>query len=160
MFKIIVTLIMSLSIFLVSACDSTSTESEPSKVSETIPSKNKTNTQTIKTHQENKLAKVEKNKTTLTSVSKTVKTIVNNSLDGEQIYNEFCESCHATGVARAPKLGDAVDWMARINKGIDALYISAIKGVPATAMPPKGACSKCSDNELKTAVDFMVSKIN
>jgi len=82
------------------------------------------------------------------------------SLSGEQVYNKSCQNCHATGAAGAPKLGDATIWNKRIEKGIEALYISAINGVPSTAMMPKGTCGTCSDDELKAAVDFMVSKVN
>ncbi|MCK5001923.1 MAG: cytochrome c5 family protein [Gammaproteobacteria bacterium] len=79
------------------------------------------------------------------------------SLSGEQIYKKSCLNCHGTGVANAPKLGDAVAWAPRIAKGNDALYNSAKKGVPGTAMMAKGTCGACSDEELEAAVDFMVS---
>ena len=80
------------------------------------------------------------------------------SLNGEQIYKKSCVNCHGTGVANAPKLGDAAAWAPRIAKGNDALYNSAIKGVPGTAMMAKGTCGACSDAELEAAVDFMVSR--
>ncbi|MCK4704311.1 MAG: cytochrome c5 family protein [Gammaproteobacteria bacterium] len=79
------------------------------------------------------------------------------ALSGEQIYKKSCVNCHGTGVANAPKLGDAVAWAPRIAKGNDALYNSAKKGVPGTAMMAKGTCMTCSDEELDAAVDFMVS---
>jgi len=82
-----------------------------------------------------------------------------NSLSGEQVYNQSCQNCHATGAAGSPKLGDAAQWKSRIEKGMDVLYVSAIKGVPSTAMMPKGTCNKCSDEELRAAVDFMIAKI-
>ena len=89
-----------------------------------------------------------------------VKTTPKVSMNGEQVYKKSCVSCHGSGAAGAPKLGDAVAWKARIDKGIDALYSSAIKGVPGTAMMVKGTCSACSDEELHAAVDYMVSKVN
>ena len=82
------------------------------------------------------------------------------SMNGEQVYKKSCVACHGSGAAGAPKLGDAKTWKARIDKGIDALYSSAINGVPGTAMMVKGTCSACSDEELHAAVDYMVSKIN
>jgi len=81
------------------------------------------------------------------------------SMSGEQVYKKSCQSCHASGAAGAPKLGDSAAWKDRVNKGADALYLSALKGVPGTAMMAKGTCGTCSDEELHAAVDYMVSKI-
>lgn len=78
---------------------------------------------------------------------------------GQDIYQKSCMSCHATGAANAPKLGDATAWGPRIAKGKDALYATAINGMPGTAMMARGTCSACSDDDLKAAVDFMVSKV-
>jgi len=75
---------------------------------------------------------------------------------GEEIYNGSCMACHATGAAGAPKLGDAAVWAPRIATGIDAMLAIAIKG--KGAMPPKGLCMACSDEELKGAIEYMVSK--
>ena len=81
------------------------------------------------------------------------------ALSGEQVYKKSCVNCHGTGVANAPKLGDAAAWAPRIAKGNDALYNSAKKGIPGTAMMAKGTCVACSDAELEAAVDFMVSTV-
>jgi len=75
---------------------------------------------------------------------------------GEEIYNGSCMACHATGAAGAPKLGDAAVWAPRIATGIDAMLAVAIKG--KGAMPPKGLCMACSDEELQSAIEYMVSK--
>ena len=75
---------------------------------------------------------------------------------GEDVYNSNCMACHATGAAGAPKLGDAAVWAPRIATGIDAMLAVAIKG--KGAMPPKGLCMACSDEELKGAIEYMVSK--
>lgn len=80
------------------------------------------------------------------------------SVDGKTIYNRSCASCHNTGAAGAPKVGDTNAWASRIAKGTDALIQSAIKGVPGTAMMPKGTCAACSDDELKATVEYMVSQ--
>lgn len=73
---------------------------------------------------------------------------------GEEVYSTKCFTCHGTGAAGAPKIGDAGAWSGRISQGIDTLYASAINGV--RGMPPKGLCMDCSDDELKGAVDHMV----
>jgi cytochrome c5 len=76
---------------------------------------------------------------------------------GEGVYKQACFACHMTGAANAPKLGDKVAWAPRIAKGMDALLQSAINGVPGTAMAPRGTCAACSDDDLKSAVEYMVS---
>ncbi len=73
---------------------------------------------------------------------------------GEDVYKTKCSVCHASGVAGAPKLGDAAAWAPRAEKGIDALLATAITGI--RAMPPKGTCMDCSDNELKVSIQYML----
>ncbi len=72
---------------------------------------------------------------------------------GEQVYNQFCFACHATGVGGAPKMGHPDDWAPRLAKGDDAIWNSVIHGL--NAMPPKGTCMNCSDDELKAAIEYM-----
>jgi cytochrome c5 len=74
---------------------------------------------------------------------------------GEQIYQAHCITCHGTGAAGAPKFGDAAAWKPRIAKGMDALLNSATHGL--NAMPPKGLCMDCTTDELKSAIQYMVS---
>lgn len=75
---------------------------------------------------------------------------------GEQVYSTKCFTCHATGAAGAPKLGDAAAWAARLSeRGEDGMYQSAIKGFKA--MPAKGLCMDCSDDEIKGAVDHILA---
>ncbi len=76
--------------------------------------------------------------------------------DGPAVYQKSCQACHATGVAGAPKLGDKEAWAPRIATGIDAMVAVVISG--KGAMPPKGACMDCSDDDLKAAVEYMVSQ--
>lgn len=73
---------------------------------------------------------------------------------GSDVYGAHCAACHATGAAGAPKFADAAAWAPRIEKGIDTLYTHAINGF--NAMPAKGLCMTCSDDEVKAAVDHMV----
>ena len=76
--------------------------------------------------------------------------------DGQKIYQSSCQACHATGAAGAPKVGDKEAWAPRIATGIDAMLAVAIKG--KNAMPPKGACAACTDDELKETIEYMVSQ--
>jgi len=75
---------------------------------------------------------------------------------GDTVYNSACAACHTSGVAGAPKLGDQAAWSARAAKGVDGLLASAINGL--NAMPPKGTCATCSDDELKAAIEYMLSQ--
>ena len=75
---------------------------------------------------------------------------------GEQIYQQSCQACHATGAAGAPKLGDVAAWAPRIAAGMDSLLANATNGLKA--MPPKGLCMSCSSDELQAAVEYMVGK--
>jgi cytochrome c5 len=76
---------------------------------------------------------------------------------GEKTYQEFCFSCHTPGLSGAPKLGDADAWAPRIAKGKELLLKSTIEGI-APAMPPRGICMSCSDEELAVAIDYMIEK--
>lgn len=75
---------------------------------------------------------------------------------GDVIYNASCVACHGTGAAGAPILADAAAWAPRIKKGMDTLLKHSIEGF--NAMPPKGMCMDCSDEEIKATVEYMVSK--
>jgi cytochrome c5 len=78
------------------------------------------------------------------------------AVDGQKIYDTTCHACHAAGVAGAPKLGDKAAWAPRIAKGPDALLSSVKNGL--NAMPPKGTCMACSDDELRAAMLYMVEQ--
>lgn len=74
---------------------------------------------------------------------------------GETIYNSYCSGCHSTGVGGAPKVGNAASWGPLARSGINKLYAIAING--GGNMPARGTCIKCSDYEIKLAVDYMVA---
>lgn len=73
---------------------------------------------------------------------------------GDQLYKAICSTCHDAGLIGAPKFGTA-DWAPRIAKGKDTLYNHAINGF--NAMPPRGG-SDISDDEVKNAVDYIISQ--
>jgi cytochrome c5 len=75
---------------------------------------------------------------------------------GEKVYTTTCLSCHGAAVLGAPKLGDLPSWTPRIAKGVAVLYASSIDGLKM--MPPRGGNASLKDEELKAAVDYMVSK--
>lgn len=75
-------------------------------------------------------------------------------LSGEQVYQQACASCHASGVLNAPKLGDVAAWAPRLTQGNETLYSHAINGI--NAMPAKGGRADLSDDAIKAAVDHMI----
>ena len=85
---------------------------------------------------------------------------VANADAGKGVYNKTCALCHAAGVAGAPKPGDKDDWGPRIAQGKDTLYKHAIEGFTGAkgVMPARGGASSLSDDEVKSAVDYMVSQ--
>ena len=76
--------------------------------------------------------------------------------DAAGIYQMSCNACHGTGAAGAPMLGDAVAWEARMEKGMDALMFNVINGVGA--MPARGICMTCSDDDLQAIVNYMLAQ--
>lgn len=78
------------------------------------------------------------------------------AVTGESIYNKVCVACHASGVSGAPILGDKAAWAPKISLGEATLLKNAISGIKA--MPPKGGCMSCSDDDIKLAVDYMIKK--
>jgi cytochrome c5 len=74
---------------------------------------------------------------------------------GSDVYGKFCTACHGSGLLDAPKTGDTATWTARADAagGLDGLLKNAISGI--NAMPPKGTCGDCSDDELKAAIEHM-----
>lgn len=104
----------------------------------------------------------EKVKATLEKVpaAATTTTAANDDLDqGKKIFGQSCVACHGTGVAGAPKLGDA-SWVTRLQQGKNTLVKHAIEGYQGKSgvMPAKGGNSSLSDEEINAAVTYMVSK--
>lgn len=76
---------------------------------------------------------------------------------GKLVYQASCAACHSSGLAGAPKLGDAAAWTPRLGAGTSAIYMNAIKG--KGAMPPKGGNASLPDADLRAAVDFMLAQV-
>ena len=71
----------------------------------------------------------------------------------DDIVAKHCGACHTPGILGAPKVGDTAAWQARASNGLDGLLANAISGI--NAMPPKGTCNDCSDDELREAIQKM-----
>jgi len=76
--------------------------------------------------------------------------------DGQQIVQTSCFGCHGTGAAGAPLIGKPIWKELSAAKGVDALIKSALIG--KGAMPPKGMCMDCTDDEIKAAVEYMIAQ--
>lgn len=74
---------------------------------------------------------------------------------GKGIYDKYCASCHAMGSGGAPKFGDAGQWAPVVQLGMPKVYQNAIQGIGG--MPPKGNCDSCTDEQVKSAVDYIVN---
>jgi len=76
---------------------------------------------------------------------------------GEQLYKEVCATCHAAGVAGAPKFGDAASWGPRLPQGLDGLTKVALAG--KGGMPARGGTSPddVSDYEIERAIVYMAN---
>lgn len=75
---------------------------------------------------------------------------------GEKIYTATCLACHGAGVLGAPKFADKAAWQPRIAKGVGVLHTNALNGF--NMMPAKGGNAALKDDDVKAAVDFMLSK--
>ena len=82
------------------------------------------------------------------------------ALSGPQVYNSACLACHGAGIGGAPVPGNAEAWAERIAQGIDVLKDHAINGYQGSAgyMPAKGGRTDLSDEEVASAVDYMVTE--
>lgn len=76
-------------------------------------------------------------------------------LAGEVVYKAQCATCHDSGLAGAPKLGDAAAWAPRLPAGLDALLHSAIGGKGGMAAQGGG---DHTDFEIARAVVFMANR--
>ena len=74
---------------------------------------------------------------------------------GKALYRQFCFSCHAAGLAGAPKPGDREAWAPRIAKGREQLLRSTVEGM-VPGMPPRGLCMDCTDDQLRDIIDYML----
>jgi len=90
---------------------------------------------------------------TFTATSSTV--FANNEV-GIKTFQQVCTACHSSGGGAAPQLGNKAAWKARIAKGKEALYSSALNGFGG--MPARGGVSSLTDAQVKAVVNYMIAK--
>ncbi len=82
---------------------------------------------------------------------------------GRAVWLGTCEACHANDVAGAPLVSNKTAWAPRVAKGRETLYRSALGGLTGpmgTQMPPRGGNDKLSDDQVRSAVDYMLALVN
>ncbi|KTD79332.1 c-type cytochrome [Legionella waltersii] len=78
-------------------------------------------------------------------------------MSGKDTFERYCIVCHKDGLAGAPKFQNTADWAPRLKgRTIEDLVASSEKGL--NAMPAKGTCNECSDDDLKAAIQYMLPK--
>lgn len=76
---------------------------------------------------------------------------------GKQVYRKACTICHDDNQMGAPLIGDSANWYMRLSStGLNDLYRHAIDGY--NSMPVRGACVTCSDNDIISAVDYLLNE--
>ena len=82
---------------------------------------------------------------------------------GESIYQSVCSGCHSMPAMASmiPQRGDAGAWEPRVAKGMETLYQHAINGFQGDMgiMPAKGGNPALSDEDVISAVDYLVEPI-
>lgn len=75
---------------------------------------------------------------------------------GEEVVQQVCAACHASGLLNAPRIHDKTAWQARERSvgGREGLVTSAIKG--KGQMPPRGGLPNLSDKEIAEAIEAML----
>jgi len=75
---------------------------------------------------------------------------------GEATYKAVCAACHTSGVANAPKLGDAKKWGPLIREGQAVLTAHGYVGI--RGMPAKGGKPDLSVEDFADAVAYIVNQ--
>jgi cytochrome c5 len=83
---------------------------------------------------------------------------------GRAVWMGTCRACHLLGVAGAPAVTNWPEWERRMAKGREALYTSALGGIPAEIegkyrMPPHGGNPRLSDDQVRQAVDYKLAAV-
>lgn len=75
----------------------------------------------------------------------------------EFLYWLVCSGCHDSGVNEAPILGKKDDWKAIVELPVEQVYERVIEGYEL--MPERGLCNLCTDEQLRSTVDYMLEQL-
>ena len=76
------------------------------------------------------------------------------AVDPAGAYNEYCASCHETGMLGAPIVGDTDEWADRSQLWDAVLFDHALTGY--LEMPAKGGRMDLPDDIVKAAAEYML----
>lgn len=89
---------------------------------------------------------------------------VTTPLTGREVYEQMCMACHSPAGAAtgAPTIGDGDAWANRVAQGMDTLIEHALNGFTGDIgeMPAKGGFTSLSDDEVISAVQYMVDQLD
>lgn len=88
-----------------------------------------------------------------------VKQLKGDPLAGKKIFKEFCTTCHGRQPIidiPAPRIGDQKIWQALDTIGVDNLLKITVTG--KGAMPARGGCFECSDDQLRATIVYMLNE--
>ncbi len=86
-----------------------------------------------------------------------IKSIEGDPSAGKKVYEEFCASCHAVDpsiAVGAPRFRVTQEWKPFMHQDFNLMMRWVDEGIGA--MPPRGGCFECSDQNLKDAVVYML----
>jgi len=78
---------------------------------------------------------------------------------GQKIFKQFCTSCHGNPPMidiKAPEIGDKKAWHIKQRMGMKALMKITTTG--AGAMPARGGCFECSDEQLRETIRYILNE--
>ena len=79
---------------------------------------------------------------------------------GQTIWETNCRVCHQQGLGGAPMIGNKKQWAPRIAQGLPVLLQHATEGYSGNTgmMPARGGHPELVDEQLRLAVEYMVSQ--
>ena len=86
-----------------------------------------------------------------------LQSIAGSPTEGEQIVEHFCSLCHAQDPKiplGAPRMGNPDEWKPRLKQGLKTLLKHSEEGYGA--MPARGGCLECSDEQLLLAIRVLI----
>lgn len=87
-----------------------------------------------------------------------LKSISGTPNEGQAIVEHFCMVCHSADPQislGAPRIGHTPDWRERLKQSHEQLFDHTSNGIGA--MPPRGGCFECSDDQLKSAMRYLIN---
>lgn len=89
-----------------------------------------------------------------------LKAVAGTKNEGSEIVQHYCAVCHAAIPeipVGAPRIGEKADWNDRLALGLDVLFKHVDEGMGL--MPARGGCFECSDEQLRLAIQAMLSRL-